>query len=269
MIIRSASIAEIDAHGARPDTTPLSALWRGEIAALRIRNLVSAESCQHISERLVASDSVVDHADVEGLRVVGLSHFQAARNPALVQRYLREGRHNAGTLRSLAAPYASPFDSAIAFVAQLWPAGCQLMELPTEGVLSPFTVRIYRSGVGIEPHQDILSAESPSDPVARSLVEQFGANLYLSMGTAGGALELYDTDYSGTGYTNLAEGPRVFDPRDLPDPTVTIVPVVGDLIIFPSRRIHAVSLSGGQDLRITVSFFIGIQGHRTPLKIWA
>lgn len=269
MKIRSDGVAEIDAFGEYLNTNLLSSLWNGEIAALRVQNLVSIAACQHLTKRLLASQAIVDHSDVEGLRVIGLSHFQAVRNTELAQRYLDDAGTNAGTLRALASPYASPFDSAIAFLTQSWPSGCQFMVLPTEGQLAPFTVRIYGAGVGIEPHQDILSAESPNDPAARSLTKQFGVNIYLSMGTAGGDLELFDTDYSATNYKDLSEGPRVISRDSLPDPSVTVAPMVGNLVIFSSHRIHAVTASKGNYARITISFFIGLQNEQLQLKIWA
>jgi hypothetical protein len=239
-----------------------------EIAALRIRNLISASACEDIAARLLASEEIVRHADVEGLRVLGLSHFQVARNVALRSKYAEEARTSAGTLRFLSAPHASPFDSALAFLAQSWSGGCQIMTLPTEGNLSPFTIRIYGNGVGIDPHQDILSAESPNDAKARVFTTQLAANIYLSMGE-GGALEIFDEAHSATGYTDLSEGPKVVERDRLPPPEVTLEPEVGDLVVFPSRRVHAVAPNRGEIPRITVSFFIGVMSEQEPLQLWA
>jgi len=269
MINRSSQITEVDAFAERQAADSLSDLRIAKIAAIRVRRLISEVACQQISGRLTGSGTAVEHSDVKGLHVVGLSHFQAVRDAKLSDRYAAEALTSAGALRALASPFASPFDSALAFLSEFWPAGAQLLELPTEGRLSPFTIRIYREGVEIEPHQDILAAESPKDQVANSLIDQFGANLYLSMAESGGALELFDTDYATTGYKDLSEGPRVVSRSLLPKPSATIVPSVGDLIIFPSRRLHSVSASRGRGARITVSFFIGIENSLSPLKIWA
>ena len=269
MNIRADGVAEIDAFGPRPSIDIISALQTGKLTAVRVYNLVSVAVCQALTERLLASDTIIDHADVEGLRVIGLSHFQAVRTPDLAEHYFNESQTSAGALRALAWPYSSPFDSAVALLAQWWPAGCQIMSLPTEGILSPFTVRIYYQGVGIDPHQDILSAESPDDPAARSLIEQFGANLYFSMPTSGGNLEIFGADVSTTSYVNLENGPQIIPRDSLPNPSVTIKPSTGDLIIFPSRHVHAVTASEGEGLRITVSFFVGVQDSQSQLKIWA
>jgi hypothetical protein len=247
----------------------LSVLRDGEAVALRIRNLVSRELCDHLTARLADSTSIVDHRDVEGLRVIGFSHFQVARDPGLRNQYTEEARSTAATLRRLSSPFASPFDSAIGFLLQAWPAGCRVPILPTEGPLSPFTVRVYGEGVGIEAHQDILSAESPADPDAASLTDQFGANIYLSTSTVGGALEIFSATESATGYKDLSGGPQVV-PRDrLSRPDARIQPDVGDLVIFSTRRVHSVEPSGGTVPRITISFFIGVQDERSPLWIWA
>ncbi len=269
MRIRPDGVAEIDASGERPNCNVLSGLRSGEFLALRVHNLVSTMVCRQLTERLMASSEIVDHSDVEGLRVIGLSHFQMARDPELAGQYFDQSKAIPGFLRALASPYASPFDSAVALLAQWWEAGCQFMNLPTEGPLSPFTVRVYHHGVGIEPHQDILSAESPNDPYARLLADQFGANIYLSMGSVGGALELFGADVSMADYKDLSEGPRVVPRESLPDPLVTLTPLEGDLIIFRSRYIHAVTESMGGSPRITVSFFIGLHDDHAPLKIWA
>jgi len=143
------------------------------------------------------------------------------------------------------------------------------MELPTEGKLAPLTVRIYHEGVEIEPHQDILAVESPDDPEAQSLVAQFGANVYLTTSDYGGDLQLYDEQYTIENYNDLSLGPRVVSRDKIPAPSVTITPHAGDLILFPSRRLHAVSKVSGESPRVTVSFFVGASDSQAPLRIWA
>src|SRR5688500_1523403 len=98
MQIRPDRVAEIDAFGERPDSHVFTAVWQGEIAALRIYNLVSPAACQQLTEKLLLSKKVVNHADVDGMRVIGLSHFQAVRNPSSAQHYHNEGRTTAGAL---------------------------------------------------------------------------------------------------------------------------------------------------------------------------
>ena len=239
MVYRSGEVVEIDAFEAAVSFTAFQSLLRDEVAAVRVRNLLDPELCRDIARNIEAHESLRDHADVPGLKVLGASHFQAVRDDVIRDEYFKIGRSQMGALRRISRPHLSPFDAALAFLTQHWPAGCSLFSLPSEGDLAAMTVRIYRDGAEIEPHQDILAAESPDDLVAGGLAAQWGANIYLSMGL-GGELELYETDPSEHDYRNLENGPRVVSREQLPAPT-TISPAVGDMIFFPSRRVHAVS----------------------------
>lgn len=268
MTVASRAVIELDALGGQAGADVIRALTDDTAAAVRVENLVSSAACDHLARQLVDSTQVIEHADVEGLRVIGPSHFQAVRNPALRGRYVGDAAANASRLRAMASPYASPFDVALAFLTQLWPAGCHIARLPSEGGLTPFTIRIYGSGVGIEPHQDVLAAESPGDPVARGLSSQFGANVYLSTSDSGGELELFETRYSDDDLADLSGGPRSYSRDDL-GPAVTIQPRPGELIFFPSRRVHSVAATVGSTPRVTVSFFIGLSEPSAPLMVWA
>jgi hypothetical protein len=261
-------IAVVDAFAERPSAMLLRALGEGDLFAIKVANLVTAQSCRHVCCQLVGSEISIPHVDVPGMMAVGASHFQAARDENLRKKYEEEAPTIAGTIRRVALPYSSPFDNALAFLAQWWPHGAQLTHLPTEGGLSPFTVRVYTDKVGIEPHQDILSAESPIDPRASQLAAQFAANIYLSVGEAGGAIEIFDVGQDKTDYKNLSGGPRVFRRDELPQPTVVITPKEGELILFSSRNVHAVIPNSGNIARVTVSFFVGIISENEPLLIW-
>jgi hypothetical protein len=105
--------------------------------------------------------------------------------------------------------------------------------------------------------------------MARSLTGQFGANLYVSVATEGGALELFGREYSRTGYETLDEGVRVIARSDLPGAAVTLEPSIGDLVIFESKRVHSVTPARGDVPRITISFFIGLVDSKSPLEVWA
>jgi hypothetical protein len=237
--------------------------------ALQVHNLISEDACEHISERLLLSAGIISHSDVRGLQVIGPSHFQAARDERLAEAYTGEARLRTSWLRSLAAPYGSPFDTALAVLAEAWSPGCKIAHLPTEGRLSPYTIRRYDTGAEISPHQDILAIESPNDPVANQMIYQFGANLYISIPAEGGCLEIFDV-YDQLGQQHdLRRGPRVINRNGLVGSSRVIQPRAGDLILFPSHLVHAVTASGGEIPRITISFFAGVIDMDSPLMIWA
>ncbi len=88
------------------------------------------------------------------------------------------------------------------------------------------------------------------------------------MGTQGGDLEIFETDYAETTYRDLVNGPRVVSRKSLGEP-VRITPMTGEFILFSSHRIHAVGASVGNVARITISFFVGLRDDRSPALVWA
>ncbi len=261
-------IRDLDFFGGGFDHTILEGLASGEFDVIRVRKLVSEESCRHLARAVLNDPAVVQHDDVEGLRVVGTSHYQAARDERIALSYRDSPDRRLGWLRRLSMPYGSSFDAAFSLLGTVWPGGCRVLSLSSEGRLAPLTVRIYSSGVGIEPHLDVLAMESPSDEGTAGMLTQFGANVYVSVPEAGGELELFSTEVAEVP-RDLSGGPFSVAREDLSDPAVVLRPEVGDLVIFLSHRLHAVTPAVGETQRITVSFFVGVESLTRPLSIWA
>jgi hypothetical protein len=240
----------------------------GQLLALVIRGVLSSQYCEGVIRSLLAGTVLEPHEDVPGLEVFGLSHFQAARDQTASLRYSSEAASRHDRLRDLCAPLDSPFDRALSILGAIHAGGVEQMCLPTEGLLAPFTIRIYRPGVGIEPHQDLLEAESPLDLVACSLQYQVAVNLYLSIGDEGGALTLFDTSVPRRTYLNLDEGPRTVPETELAT-VADLQPRPGDMVMFSSRRVHAVRAPAPGELRATLSFFVGLVANDSPAMYWA
>jgi hypothetical protein len=245
-------------------------LVSGEVVAAQVHDFLSREECAHLRSRLEHAAEVTPHDDVPGMRVVGTSHYQAARDRRIAREYFRGGDTRRDWLRGVAAPFASPFDTATDILSKAWRGGVTQAHLPSEGSLAPFAVRIYDEGTGIAPHVDVLATESPSDPVAQSLACQLAANIFLATSLQGGELQLFDFPSGFEPPKDLSDGPHEYDPDEL-DLRTTIVPQPGDWIMFSSRRIHAVSPAQGDYGRITISFFVGLDelSEETPLQLWA
>ncbi|WP_340614752.1 hypothetical protein [Xenorhabdus thailandensis] len=58
------------------------------------------------------------------------------------------------------------------------------------------------------------------------------------------------------------------EPSLLGEPALEIRPDVGDLLIFNSRCMHSVT-AGVDDLRLSLSCFIGYRGTENPLSFWS
>jgi hypothetical protein len=266
--INSDNILLIDARAEHPGAVPLLRLWSGEFAAIRLTGLVSQEACRSFTNKLLDGEQTSQHLDIPGLNVLGFSHFQVARDHQLAEEYASQFRRLPSVLRRLSFPYSSPFDVIFGWLSIAWPSGCRVLQTLTGSHLSPFTIRIYGDGIGIEPHLDVVATELQSEPVADDIRFQFGVNLYLDLPNAGGELELFHAAFPDLSYTEIASGPKTWSTQDLPSP-VRIRPNVAEVIIFPSHRLHAVSPSIGPGNRVTLSFFIGLSSWDDPVWIWA
>lgn len=117
-------------------------------------------------------------------------------------------------------------------------------------------------------HHDIFAKDAPDSFQARSLQAQMAANVYLSMPREGGALQIWDQELSPEAFDELRGGSYGIDPALLGEPSLAIRPNAGDLILFNSRRMHAVT-PGTEDTRLSLSCFVGYRGPATPLSFWS
>jgi hypothetical protein len=117
---------------------------------------------------------------------------------------------------------------------------CEVLRATAEqGPLADCTVRALPSA---PPHNDWISRELPHFSAFDGLLDQFAWNVYLSVGESGGETLIYDTT----------------DPQvavSMAHASASLKPVIGELILFRSRNVHAVNATKGD--RLTVSGFWG------------
>jgi hypothetical protein len=86
----------------------------------------------------------------------------------------------------------------------------------------------------------------------------------------GGHLELWTRHVSAEDYVTHRHPVHTYGilPEAAGDPSVRIMPAVGDLIIFRATRLHAVEKSVGSN-RIAQSCFLGYYGDDKPITMWS
>jgi predicted 2-oxoglutarate/Fe(II)-dependent dioxygenase YbiX len=117
-------------------------------------------------------------------------------------------------------------------------------------------------------HHDILAKDAPGNYQAISLQGQLAANVYLKMPEQGGELQIWQTELSPEEFDQMRGDSYGIQPDLLGAPEVQIRPGPGDLIIFNSRKMHAVTPGKG-DLRLSLSCFVGYRGPAMPLTFWS
>lgn len=117
-------------------------------------------------------------------------------------------------------------------------------------------------------HHDIFAEDAPGSEEAESLLAQFAANIYFQVPDEGGELLMWHRNMSTEEFDERRKGQYGIEIIDLPPPDVVVKPGRGDLLIFDSRKIHAVA-SPRDRARVAVSFFIGYRGDNQPLTYWS
>ncbi|WFQ81120.1 2OG-Fe(II) oxygenase [Xenorhabdus sp. SF857] len=115
---------------------------------------------------------------------------------------------------------------------------------------------------------DIFAKDAPDSFRAKSLKAQFAANAYLSMSSEGGALQIWKDGLSPEEFDAMRGDSYGIEPSWPGEPAREIQPVAGDLLIFNSRCMHSVT-AGIDDLRLSLSCFIGHRGTENSLSFWS
>ena len=264
------SIQKINYHTAEgiEHKQALSSLLARELTCLVIENFVAEDAASATIEGLEQQQKFVEHADVPGLKVLGLSHFQAVRNPEIFEKYSHLGSKLETLLQSTCGPSPSPFHCLKSYLRQNLDVPIKNLKLQNELSLAPFTIRSCGQDIGIEPHQDVLSAESPLDEFALNVSMQLAINIFLSSTAEGGELEIFDLNPKDTGYINLDEGPKTFSEEKLPRESIRVSPKTGDLIIFDCTKLHIVRPNKSSSARVTLACFVAKVNNKETLRYW-
>ena len=174
---------------------------------------------------------------------------------------------NIEMLREACHPYANPIDTLRCRLDEHWPAGCHLQTLYGRKMFVGLS-RCMRPGTPLLPHHDMFARHAPGAPESKSLISQFGINVYVDVPAQGGELAMWTKEVSDVEFLQL-RGDNYAIPMDrLDEPDFKVKPQSGDLILFNARKLHAV-LPGTGSNRLTLSAFVGYRGSSQPLTVWS
>lgn len=244
----------------------LAALAIGEVDAIRISNFATPESCEFLAASILRSDLLGDYDNARLISRVGKSFFET-ETPESRKHYFAKSIQWIREMRELCEPMLTPIDKLRLALDEAWPSGATLASMEGDRLFAGLA-RIFKRGSFSEIHQDNLLWDAPHSNFSRELTAQFAANTYLKMPNNGGALNLWRTELSKEQYDQWKnEGSYGLNSCFLPPPDITLVPKVGELIIFNSRRPHEVTDGDGD--RIAWSSFIGVRRRCDALTIWS
>jgi 2OG-Fe(II) oxygenase superfamily len=116
------------------------------------------------------------------------------------------------------------------------------------------------------PHHDRIDEESDA-PELSDIQEQMVANMYLQTPSHGGDLQLWLRNPTEDEKEQIRDVEGLL-PESVEPPALVVHPDAGDLIIFSSRMLHAVTPSD-EGYRIGMAAFIACYGLERPLLYWS
>lgn len=244
----------------------LVALAAGKLLVLQVRGFVSASLCATLADRAI-DHGYASYLNVPSVKRIGMAFYETEARPELVETYFSQARRHISDFRRACAPWISPIDELRCMLDELWPHGAMLQTLGRRKMFVGLSRRVD-PGTTFLAHHDIFAQDAPGFEEASSLLSQLGANVYLQMPAVGGALMMWRRELPPAEFDALRGDDYGLPVERLGPPDFAVTPEAGDLLIFNSRKLHAVSPGAGQS-RLTVSCFIGYRGLSEPLTFWS
>lgn len=244
----------------------INALASGEIMVIQVPLFTNERSCEWISQGQ-ASLGFEPYINVSEVRKIGMAFYETELKPELIEKYFRVSRDHLNDFRKSCEPYGSPLDTIRGILDEIWPAGANLQAIFGRKMFVGLS-RMVEPNTTFLAHHDIFAEDAPGIEEAESLTAQFAANIYFQVPKFGGELLMWHRNMSSEEFDRKRNGKYGIEIEELPMPDVVVKPGRGDLLIFDSRKIHAVA-SPQDASRIAVSFFIGYRGNDKPLTYWS
>jgi 2OG-Fe(II) oxygenase superfamily len=247
-------------------SSALLALARGEVLVVRVRQFINPEACEKLSER--AEDlGYGAYLNVPSVRRIGMAFYETEGQERLLNDYFRTAGRNIQDFRDACAPYCSPVDALRCKLDEIWPSGARLQTLSGKKMFVGLS-RMVQPGTTFLAHHDIFSEDAPTEAETHELLAQFGANVYIKMPAQGGDLLMWRKEIPPALFNQMRGDDYGVQIQRLGAPDVVVKPACGDLLIFNSRKMHAVAPGTGSN-RLALSCFVGYRGANVPLTFWS
>ncbi|MCY1395422.1 hypothetical protein D3C76_490390 [compost metagenome] len=233
-----------------------------EVLAVRVSGFIPSSLALDIAGQLMDCGLCEQKEDGEAV-LPGFSFDKVHEQPELIDRYFEQAPACIAALRRCCAPYLSPVDTLRCMLDETWPAGSHLQSMDGRKMLAGLP-RILKPDMCFLARQDVLEPRRPRAQPMR----QLACNIHLSVPENGGELQIWQHLLGDEKFDALRDGSPGIDPILLGEPSVRLKPEPGELVIFDSRLLHAVSPGEGSP-HMSLSLFIGYRGETLPLTCWS
>ena len=236
--------------------------------AILIKNFYPEDLSKKAAEKAISHSNVGSYGKkfASVVNRIGMPHVDTLENQSLLNRYHSEAIPSIHDIRKLFYPSISPVDHLRLLLQELWPSGANIQQL-NEKTCFTGAIRLFAPKVGtFIPHTDRIETENDA-PELKDIAGQLAANIYLNIPKQGGELCLWDREATPEEEVVIKQL-KGLDMESLSPPAIKLSPSAGDLIIFNSRKLHAVTPCV-ESTRVSMATFIGIYGENRPLTYWS
>ena len=241
-------------------------LAAGEARVIQVQAYAGELACAQISDGQMDM-GFKPYENVSQVRRIGMAYYETDGKPDLLEKYFSVAKKNQIAFRKACGLSGSPLDKLRCQLDEIWPAGAQLQTLEGRKMFVGLS-RMVEPNTTFLAHHDKFEEDAPGSQEAKTLQAQFAANIYFQVPKVGGELLMWHRELSTEEFDERRGDKYGINIDDLPTPDVVVKPERGDLLIFDSRKIHAVA-SPKDNPRLAVSFFIGYRGESNPLTYWS
>jgi 2OG-Fe(II) oxygenase superfamily len=246
----------------------LTQLVRSEIAGIHVREFYPADIARAVAQKAICHEAVGQYSKGRATSVgrIYMPHIDTHWDARLTSMYHDAAIQSIHDIRGLFYPWISPVDHLRLLLSELWPAGSDILRLRRRQCFVG-TIRVFEPGTSeLYPHNDRIDLETNAPEIA-GLVEQLAANIYLEVPADGGELQLWERQPTAAESRSI-RSEQGLSPARVGLPARVIQPAVGDLVMFSSMQLHAVTPSTDGP-RVGMAAFIGYRGPDKPLFMWS
>jgi hypothetical protein len=248
------------------DQDDIESLGTGRALVLHVRAFVDPITSQELARR-AENHGYSPYLNVPSVRRIGMAFYETEGKKELIEQYFETARKNIQDFRDACAPYQSPIDGIRCLLDEIWSSGAMLQTLSNKKMFVGLS-RMVKPGTTFLAHHDIFENDALGAPEAKSLLAQFGANVYIQMPESGGELLMWRDEIPTPIFDKMRGSDYGVKVEVLGKPDLKVRPNPGDLLIFNSRKMHAVA-PGTERNRLALSCFVGYRGINKPLSIWS
>jgi len=243
-------------------------LARRQIAGIHVKGFFQTDLATQVAAQAI-SHPELGHYHKKYTSSVGrvmIPHIDTESDPVVAEKYYREAAGNVAAIRSMFLPYMSPVDRIRLLLQELWPGGANIQQIRGKKCFVG-AIRVFQPKTSeFFPHNDRIDYETDAPEVV-DITEQLVANMYLQVPDRGGDLCLWLRDPTPAEH-DIIRNVEGLNANDIEPPALRIHPDAGDLIIFSSRMLHAVT-SCETGYRVGMAAFIACRTPEQPLTYWS